>query len=112
MLNIQERQTKNVTILDLEGDVIMGGGSAKLREAIAKLRKESKTNVLLNFQKVRYIDSSGVGELISGVESFNQNGGSLKVSNLSPKVEEVLALSNILSILDVYDDEAGALKQA
>lgn len=109
MLNIQERQNGNTIILDLEGDVIMGGGSAKLRQAISELLKEEKTDVLLNFQKVRYIDSSGTGEILSGSQSFNELGGSLKLTNLTPKVEQVLALSSILPILDVYDDEASAL---
>jgi anti-sigma B factor antagonist len=109
MLNIQERQNGNTTILDLEGDVIMGGGSAKLRQAISELIKEDKTDVLLNFQKVRYIDSSGTGEILSVSQSFNEIGGSLKLSNLTPKVEQVLALSSILPILDIYDDEASAL---
>ncbi len=110
MLNIEERQNGNTTILDLEGDVIMGGGAAKLRQAIGELIKVDKTEVLLNFQKVRYIDSSGTGELISGFESLNQKGGNLKLSNLTPKVEEVLTLSNMLQILDIYDDEASALE--
>lgn len=109
MLNIEERQNGNTTILDLEGDVIMGGGAARLRQAIGELLKEDKTNVLLNFQKVRYIDSTGTGELISVSESFDKIGGHLKLANLTPKVEEVLALSSILPILDVYDDEVSAL---
>lgn len=109
MLNIQERQNGNTIILDLEGDVIMGGGSAKLRQAISELLKEEKTDVLLNFQKVRYIDSSGTGEILSSSQSFNELGGSLKLTNLTPKVEQVLALSSILPILDIYDDEASAL---
>jgi anti-sigma B factor antagonist len=110
MLNIQERQSGDTTILDLEGDVIMGGGSAKLRQAIDELLKEEKTNVLLNFEKVRYMDSSGTGEILSVSQSFNDVGGTLKLTNLTPKVEQVLALSSILPILDVYDDEATALQ--
>lgn len=110
MLNIQERQSGDTTILDLEGDVIMGGGSAKLRQAINELLKEEKTNVLLNFEKVRYMDSSGTGEILSVSQSFNDVGGTLKLTNLTPKVEQVLALSSILPILDVYDDEATALQ--
>lgn len=109
MLNIQERQSGETTILDLEGDVIMGGGSAKLREAVAELTRNDKNNILLNFQKVKYLDSSGTGEIVSLCKSFEKSGGNLKLSNLSPKVEEVLALSSILPILDVYDDEASAL---
>ena len=109
MLNIQERQNENVTILDLEGDVILGGGSAKLRETLAQLIKDNKSNVLLNFQNVRYIDSSGIGEIISTQESFHENSGSLKICNLTPKVEEVLTLSSILPILEIYDTETEAL---
>ncbi|NJM53340.1 MAG: STAS domain-containing protein [Blastocatellia bacterium] len=109
MLNIEERKSGNTTILDLEGDVIMGGGSAKLRQAISELLKEDKTDVLLNFQKVRYIDSSGTGEILSSLESINKNEGSLKLTNLSPKVEQVLTLSSILPILDIYEDEKSAL---
>lgn len=109
MLNIQERQSGNTIILDLEGDVIMGGGSAKLRQTINDLLKEEKTDVLLNFQKVRYIDSSGTGEILSVSQSFDEVGGSLKLTNLPPKVEQVFALSSILPILDVYDDEVSAL---
>jgi anti-sigma B factor antagonist len=109
MLDIQKRQNGETTILDLEGDIIMGGGSAKLREAVTELKRTDKKNILLNFQKVRYLDSSGTGELISLCRSFEESGGNLKISNLSPKVEEVLTLSSLLPILDVYDDEASAL---
>ncbi len=88
----------------------MGGGSAKLGQVISELIKDDKTNVLLNFQNVRYIDSSGTGELISVSESVDNAGGSLKITNLSPKVEQVLTLSSLLPILDVYEDEASALE--
>lgn len=109
MLDIQERQNGNTTILDLQGNVIMGGGSAKLREAIARLVKENKTDILLNFQNVKYIDSSGTGEILSGNGFLSEAGGSLKLANLTPKVREVLTLSSILPILEVYEDEASAL---
>jgi anti-sigma B factor antagonist len=109
MLNIQQRQNGNLTILELEGNVIMGGGSDKLREAIARLIEENKTDILLNFQNVKYIDSSGTGEILSGFNSLNALGGSLKLSNLTPKVLEVLTLSNILPILEVYEDESNAI---
>ncbi|CAN5493872.1 STAS domain-containing protein [soil metagenome] len=111
MLNIQERQNGDTTILELEGNVIMGGGSAKLREAIAQLINEDKTNILLNFQNVKYIDSSGTGEILSGINLLNQNGGRLKISNLTPKVEEVFTLSSILPLLEIYDKEESAIKE-
>lgn len=109
MLSIRQRQNGNLTILDLEGNVIMGGGSDKLREAIAELIKENKTDILLNFQNVKYIDSSGTGEILSSLNALNELGGSLKLSNLTPKVREVLTLSSILPILEVYEDESKAI---
>lgn len=110
MLNIQTRQNGEYVILDLEGDVIMGGGSAKLRQTIAELIESNKTKVLLNFQKVRYLDSSGTGELLSASQSFNEIAGSLRLINLTPKVEQVLSLSSILPIFDIYDDEVSAVR--
>lgn len=109
MLDINIRNNGNTTILDLEGNVIMGGGSAKLRETMRNLIESKKTDILLNFENVKYIDSSGTGEILSVSSSLNEIGGRLKLSNLTPKVREVLALSSILPILDVYEDEANAL---
>lgn len=109
MLDIQERQNGETTILDLEGDVILGGGSAKLREKFAELFQNNNNNILLNFEKVKYLDSSGAGEILAGLEAIKKAEGSLKITNLTPKVEQVLSLSNLLLVLDVYDDEASAL---
>ncbi len=109
MLEIQERQNGGLTVLDLEGNIIMGGGSARLRDEIKRLIREEKTDVLLNLENVKYIDSSGAGEILSGVGSLSELGGHLKLTNLTPKVKEVLTLSSILPILEVYDDEASAV---
>ncbi len=109
MLNIQERENGNTIILDLEGDVILGGGSAKLREKFTELLQNNKNNILLNFGKVKYLDSSGSGEILAGLEGVKKAEGSLKITNLTPKVEQVLSLSNLMLVLDVYDDEAAAL---
>ncbi|HEY0003259.1 MAG TPA: STAS domain-containing protein [Pyrinomonadaceae bacterium] len=110
MLKITERQIGDVTILDLEGNIIMGGGSAQLRDAIRRLIEEGRRKLLLNFSEVKYIDSSGIGELVSSSVILNRAEGQLKLLKIPEKVEEVLALSNILSIFEIYDDEAKALE--
>jgi anti-anti-sigma factor len=110
MLNITERRHKDVTILDLEGNVIIGGASAELRNTIRRLIEAERKNLLLNFSDVKYIDSSGIGELVSGSVALNREGGHLKLMNLSEKVAEVMALSSLLSIFEVYDDESEALE--
>lgn len=109
MLNITERQSADVTILDLEGNIIMGGGSAQLRDAMRRLIEEGKKNVLLNFARVKYVDSSGVGELVTSFVTLNRAGGNLKLANLPERVEQVMTLSSVKSIFDIYDNESEAL---
>lgn len=108
-LNIKERQAGDVTVLDLEGNVIMGGGSAELRSAIRRLISEGRKKILLNFAQVKYVDSSGIGELVASVVSIGSRGGQMKLINLSERVDEVMGISNLLSIFEVYDDESKAL---
>ena len=110
MLDINERQINGTTILDLTGNVIMGGGSKRLGEDARRAVEEGKANVLLNFAEVKYLDSSGVGELISLADTVSRAEGSLKLASLPPKVEEVLTLSGVLPMFDIYDDERSALE--
>ncbi len=109
MLDINERQTNGTTILDLTGNIIMGGGSKRLGEDVRRRVEAGNTNVLLNFAEVKYLDSSGVGELISLADIVNRADGNLKLANLPPKVEEVLTLSGVLPMFEIYDDERAAL---
>lgn len=109
MLDITTRKTDDTTILDLTGNVIMGGGSKRLGEEAHRRVEAGDANVLLNFEGVKYLDSSGVGELVALSQKIIQTDGSLKLTNLSPKVEEVLTLSGVLPMFDIYDDERAAL---
>jgi len=110
MLNITKRQAEKTTILDLEGNVILGGGSRKIGEEVRHLIETGASNFLLNFSRVKYIDSSGVGELFALLELVKQNDGNLKLSNLPGKVEEVLTLSGFLPMFEIYKDENAALQ--
>ena len=112
MLNISERQAGDSVILDLEGNIIMGSGSAQLRDSIRRLIQEGKEKIILNLAGVKYIDSSGVGELVSSSVALNRVQGQLKLLNLPEKVEEVMALSSLLSIFEVYDDESEAVSKS
>lgn len=108
-INISERQAGDVTILDLEGKVTIGEGSVALRNAIRRLLGEGKSKILLNLGSVGYIDSSGIGELVSSFTAVNKEGGSLKLLNLTQKIQDLLAITKLLTVFDVYDDEATAL---
>ena len=108
-INISERQAGDVTILDLEGKVTIGEGSVALRGAIRRLLGEGKNKILLNLGKVGYIDSSGIGELVSSFTAVNKEGGNLKLLNLTQKIQDLLAITKLLTVFDTYDDEASAL---
>ena len=108
-LNISERQAGDVTILDLDGKVTLGEGSVALRTAIRRLLGEGKNKILLNLAGVGYIDSSGIGELVSSFTAVNKEGGQLKLLKLTQKIQDLLAITKLLTVFDVFDDEGDAL---
>ena len=108
-INISERQAGDVTILDLDGKVTIGEGSVALRNAIRRLLGEGKGKILLNLAGVGYIDSSGIGELVSSFTAVNKEGGTLKLLNLTQKIQDLLAITKLLTVFDVYDSEGDAL---
>lgn len=108
-LNISERQAGDVTILDMDGKVTIGEGSVALRSAIRRLLGEGKKKILLNLGSVSYVDSSGIGELVSSFTAVNKEGGTLKLLNLTQKIQDLLAITKLLTVFDVYENEGDAL---
>jgi anti-sigma B factor antagonist len=108
-LNITERQAGDITILDMNGKVTIGEGSVALRNAIRRLLGEGKKKILLNLGSVSYVDSSGIGELVSSFTAVNKESGSLKLLNLTQKIQDLLAITKLLTVFDVYDSESEAL---
>ncbi len=108
-LNISERQNGDVTILDMDGKITIGEGSVALRTAIRRLLEEQKKKILLNLARVSYIDSSGIGELVSSYTAINKDGGELKLLNLTQKLQDLLTITKLLTVFDVYESEAEAL---
>jgi anti-sigma B factor antagonist len=109
-LDVSERQAGDVTILDLTGEVRLGDSSIALRDSVRKLADVGKTKVLLNLAGVKYIDSSGIGELIANYTTVSRQGGQLKLLNLTDRVQNLLVITKLLTVFDSYDDEAEALK--
>jgi len=108
-ITISERQAGDVTILDLAGKVTIGEGSVALRGAIRRLLGEGKNKILLNLAGVGYIDSSGIGELVSSFTAVNKEGGTLKLLKLTQKIQDLLAITKLLTVFDVFDEESEAL---
>ncbi|HEU4934193.1 MAG TPA: STAS domain-containing protein [Pyrinomonadaceae bacterium] len=109
-LDLKERQAGDVTILDLSGEVRIGDSSVALRESVRNLADQGKKKLLLNLAGVKYIDSSGIGELIANYTTVSRQGGQLKLLNLTEKVQNLLVITKLLTVFDSYDNEAEALK--
>jgi len=108
-LNIKERQAGDVTVLDMDGRITIGEGSVALRTTIRRLLEEGKKKILLNLGGVGYIDSSGIGELVSSFTAINKEHGQLKLLKLTTKLRDLLAITKLLTVFDTYDEEAEAL---
>lgn len=108
-LYINQRRVGDVTVLDLKGRVRIGGGTVALHKAIRSLVEEGKTQILLNLTGVTHIDSSGLGELISSHVTLNNKGGEIKLAHLTERLRELMTITKLLAVFDVYDDEPKAL---
>jgi len=108
-LSINRRQAGDVAILDLNGEVRIGDSATALRGAIRELVAAGNSKILLNLAGVRYIDSSGIGELIANYTTVGRTGGQLKLLSLTDKVQDLLVITKLLTVFDVYEAEAEAL---
>ena len=108
-LKLSTRQVDGITILDLSGRITLGEGSVQLRDAVRDLLSKGSKQILLNLGDVNYIDSSGIGELVSAYTTVRNQGGELKLLNLTKKVHDLLQITKLYTVFDVKDDEATAI---
>jgi len=104
------RQMDGVTILDLSGRITLGEGSVVLRDTVRDILGKGNKKILLNLGEVNYIDSSGIGELVSAFTTVRKEGGELKLLNLTKKVHDLLQITKLYTVFDVKDDETAAVK--
>ena len=109
-LDVKERQAGDVTILDMTGDVRIGEGAISLRDSIRNLADQGKTKVLLNLAGVKYMDSTGVGELIANYTTISRQGGQLKLLNLTDRIQNLLVITKLLTVFDSFENETEALQ--
>lgn len=108
-MQISERQVDGVTVLDLSGKITIGVGDMALREAVRRTHERGGRKVLLNLKDVSQIDSSGIGELVSSYTMTTNRGGKLKLENLPPKVRDILHITQLITVFEVYEDEKEAV---
>ena len=109
-LTTKTRNVGSVTIVDVSGRIVLGEESAALRAVIADLLSEGHNQILLNLGNVSYIDSSGLGNLVSAFTSVKKQGGELKLLNLTNKVQDVMQITKLYTVFDVYSDEQIAVR--
>lgn len=108
-LNILERRHENVIILDLTGNIRIGDDILIFRKTLRRIVEEGGRQILLNLANVSYIDSSGLGEMVSGFVSLKKNNGELKLLNLTDRISELMMITKLLTVFDAYENENDAV---
>ena len=109
-MKISVRQVDGVTIVDCSGRITLGEGSVTLRDTVREILAKGQKKILLNLADVNYIDSSGIGELVSAFTTTKNQNGELKLLKLTKKVNDLLQITKLYTVFDVKDDEAAAVK--
>ena len=109
-MQIDERAVGEVTILDLKGKITLNEGDEVLKDKINSLIMQGKKKILLNLADVPYIDSAGLGEIVRTYTTVSQQGGQLKLVNLTKRITDLLSITKLLTVFETFDNEAEALK--
>ena len=109
-MNVNVRQRDDVTILDLKGKITIGTGDVALRNSIHQVIENGAKKILINMSDVSTIDSSGIGELVSAYTTATNRGAKLKLYNLPAKVSDILTITQLITVFDVYDSEAAGIQ--
>ncbi len=109
-VKLTNRQVGDVTVIDAVGRITLGEGSSTFRDTLKDLTASGNKKLLLNLGEVSYIDSSGIGEMVSGFTSVTNQGGQLKLLNLTKRVKDLLQITKLYTVFEVFDDEAAAVR--
>jgi anti-sigma B factor antagonist len=108
-MDIKERVVGGVSVLDLSGKIVLGEGDVQVKERIKDLLSDGQRRILLNLAEVNYIDSAGLGTLIGSYTTAKRDGGSLKLVNLTKRIQDLLAITKLITVFETFDSEAEAL---
>ena len=108
-MKFETRKVGDVTVLDMSGKITLGEGSVTIRDGVREVLSGGSTKILLNLADVNYIDSSGIGELVSALTAVKNAGGQLKLLQLTKKVQDLLQITKLYTVFDIFDDEAEAI---
>jgi anti-sigma B factor antagonist len=109
-MDIKERVVDGVSVLDLSGKIVLGEGDGQVRERIKDLLSDGQKKILLNLGDVTYVDSAGLGALISSYTTTKREGAQLKLVNLTKRIQDLLAITKLITVFDTYDNEQEAIE--
>jgi len=109
-VKLTTRQVGDVTVIDAAGRITLGEGASSFRDTVRDLAAKGGKKLLVNLSDVSYIDSSGIGEMVSGFTTVTNHGGQLKLLGLSKRVKDVLQITKLYTVFEVFDDEASAVR--
>jgi len=109
-MKIDTRSVGDVSVLDCSGKITLGEGTMAIRNTVREVLKSGGKKIVLNLADVNYIDSSGIGELVSSYTTVTNQGGHLKLLSLTKKIQELLAITKLLTVFQVYDNEKSAVE--
>jgi len=109
-VKLNTRQIGDVSVVDVAGRITLGEGSSALRDTLREMVNKGQKKILLNLGEVSYIDSSGIGELVSAFTTVTNGGGQLKLLNLTKRVKDLLQITKLYTVFDVHDSEVTAIR--
>jgi anti-sigma B factor antagonist len=109
-MQIEERTSGDITILDLKGKMTLGEGDELLKDKVNSLMNQGKKKILMNLGDVPYIDSAGLGEIVRTYTTVSRQGGTMKLVNLTKRITDLLSITKLLTVFETFDNESEALK--
>jgi anti-sigma B factor antagonist len=109
-MQIAERESGAVTVLDLSGKITLGEDGNLLKDKLQSLLHQGRKNILLNLDQVSYVDSAGLGAIVSAYTTVTREGGALKLANVTKKLQDLLSITKLLTVFETFDSEAEAVR--
>jgi anti-sigma B factor antagonist len=109
-MQIAERESGAVTILDLSGRITLGEDGNLLKDKLQSLLHQGKKNILFNLGQVSYVDSAGLGAIVSAYTTVTREGGTLKLANVTKKLQDLLSITKLLTVFETFDSEDEAVR--
>jgi anti-sigma B factor antagonist len=108
-MKITERKSGDVTVLDIEGKILLGEGDVQLKRKIDELVERNEIKVVLNLEQVPYMDSGGLGEIVRSYTTATRAGGNLKLLHATKRISDLLTITKLITVFEIFDDEASAV---